>query len=203
MLYVAVETQRKDNIGTILRCATAFGAHALVIVGSNKIGTHGAHGAQNRIQIVHFYYWNDAVAFLRQQNCSLYTLLSQPTAGERCVNFEKAAITANTALILRARGEVTEEMCRIADQCVYIQFPGDSQAAEKVRMEVRLSICLHLYRCIHPSVANTFSGGKFDVVDIDKTELHLHSTCHVANVGHTSIEDTGVIASIFGDDGDY
>ena len=201
MLYIAIETQRKDNIGTILRCATAFGAQALIIVGSNKVGTHGAHGAQNRIRIIHFYYWSDAVVFLKAQNCSLHTLLSRP-AEHACVDIADTVLTNNFALLIRARGEATEEMRNIADHCIYVKFPGDDRAAEKVKMEVKLSICLHQYRFSQPAVENTFSGEKFDVIDIDKKELHLHSTCHVEG-GDDRIDDTGVMATLLYEDGDY
>ena len=45
-LYVCLETRRSQNIGTLVRCAAAFGATALIIVGSDRVGSHGAHGAQ-------------------------------------------------------------------------------------------------------------------------------------------------------------
>ena len=54
-LFVAVEQLRGGNIGTILRCAVAFGADAFVIVGSNKFSTHGAHGECLHIHVLCLY----------------------------------------------------------------------------------------------------------------------------------------------------
>lgn len=55
--FLVIEIKPKQNIGTILRCAVAFGIDALVVIGSHKFGTHGAHGAQKFIPVLHFYYW--------------------------------------------------------------------------------------------------------------------------------------------------
>ena len=35
-MYIIVETCRNQNIGTTLRCAVAFGATAVIIVGSHS-----------------------------------------------------------------------------------------------------------------------------------------------------------------------
>ena len=40
-IIIAVEVNRGQNIGTIVRCAVAFGLKAIIVVGSNKYGTHG------------------------------------------------------------------------------------------------------------------------------------------------------------------
>ena len=55
--YMVVEIKPKQNIGTILRCAVAFGIDRFIIIGSPKFGTHGAHGAQKFMTIMHFFYW--------------------------------------------------------------------------------------------------------------------------------------------------
>lgn len=55
--FMVLETKPKQNIGTVLRCAVAFGVNTIVIIGSPKFGTHAAHGAQKFIPVLHFYYW--------------------------------------------------------------------------------------------------------------------------------------------------
>jgi coenzyme F420-reducing hydrogenase delta subunit len=57
MTYMVIETKCKQNIGTVVRCAVAFGIDTLVVIGSHKFGTHGAHGSQKFIRVMHFFYW--------------------------------------------------------------------------------------------------------------------------------------------------
>lgn len=74
-LYVVIETTRGQCIGTTLRCAVAFGATALILVGSDKVSTHGAHGAQNHIRMLHFFYWRDCEVFLSSKKCSIHGIV--------------------------------------------------------------------------------------------------------------------------------
>jgi hypothetical protein len=69
---LAVETTRHKNVGTLLRCASAFGARCVVIVGSPQYSTHGAHGAQTHVEVVHFYYWRECLDFCGQMGCTVY-----------------------------------------------------------------------------------------------------------------------------------
>jgi len=74
---VAVETHRHKSIGPILRCAAAFGVTELYIVGSNQYSTHGAHGAQNHLQVWHFFYWNECLDFIKSRyndNIGIYSI---------------------------------------------------------------------------------------------------------------------------------
>lgn len=66
-LVVAVECWggKRRNLGTIIRCSAAMGAGVIMVIGQKRIGTHGSHGAQTRVQLLHFYYWSEAIAYLR------------------------------------------------------------------------------------------------------------------------------------------
>lgn len=64
-IAVAIESSKNQSLGTIIRCVVALGARYLVIVGSKKIGTHGAHGSQKYVHILHFYSWKDAILHMR------------------------------------------------------------------------------------------------------------------------------------------
>jgi hypothetical protein len=63
-LVVAVESHHKRNLGPLIRTATVFGISILLVIGPTRYGTHGAHGSNLRLQIVHFYNWNEARTFL-------------------------------------------------------------------------------------------------------------------------------------------
>ena len=64
-LVVAVESHHKRNLGPLIRTATVFGVSILLVVGPAKFGTHGAHGSNLRLKIVHFYTWDEARLFLK------------------------------------------------------------------------------------------------------------------------------------------
>lgn len=49
---VALEISRFQCIGPLIRCAVAFGAKMIIIIGSNKYTTFGCHGSNKHIGIV-------------------------------------------------------------------------------------------------------------------------------------------------------
>lgn len=83
-VILAVETYRHRSIGSFLRCASAFGSTTIIVVGSPEISTHGAHGAQNYVSIIHFYYWNDCVSYCKQRGCIMYAISPQPICQSNC-----------------------------------------------------------------------------------------------------------------------
>ncbi|CAN0526963.1 unnamed protein product, partial [Scytosiphon promiscuus] len=42
---VVANPSSKNNLGTLIRCAAAFGVEEVVVVGASKWSTHGAHGS--------------------------------------------------------------------------------------------------------------------------------------------------------------
>ena len=49
---------------------------AVIIVGSDKIGAHGAHGAEKHVPIYHFFYWHECDTFLRKmKGCKIYGII--------------------------------------------------------------------------------------------------------------------------------
>ena len=71
-LIVCIETHRNKSIGTLMRCAVAFGASMIVIVGSPKFSTHGAYEAKKFIRVIHFFYWKDCIDFAKKRGCVVY-----------------------------------------------------------------------------------------------------------------------------------
>lgn len=46
---VVANPSSKNNLGTLIRCAAAFGVEEVVVVGASKWSTHGAHGSHKVI----------------------------------------------------------------------------------------------------------------------------------------------------------
>ena len=84
VLLFAVETYRHKSIGTLLRCACAFGASSVIVVGSPMYSTHGAHGAQTHVEIIHFYYWKDCVEYCRNKGCAVYSISPRAIDQQLC-----------------------------------------------------------------------------------------------------------------------
>lgn len=42
---VVANPSTKNNLGTLIRCAAAFAVEEVIVVGSSKWSTHGAHGS--------------------------------------------------------------------------------------------------------------------------------------------------------------
>jgi hypothetical protein len=107
-LYVVLSNQSgRQNLGTYLRTASAFGAPQVIVgasrgwlvgwlererdgsptvaargpVGSQRFGTHGAHRAQKYVDIVHFYELRDAREYLKSKGCAIYGVSTTHQAG--------------------------------------------------------------------------------------------------------------------------
>jgi len=42
-----------------------MGVQKILVIGNRRIGTHGSHGAQTRVSLLHFWTWAEALAYLR------------------------------------------------------------------------------------------------------------------------------------------
>lgn len=106
-LYVVLSNQSgRQNLGTYLRTASAFGATQVIVgasrghvggwswrdgevgwltdgalVGSQRFGTHGAHRAQKYVDIVHFYELRDAREYLKSKGCAILGVSTTHAAG--------------------------------------------------------------------------------------------------------------------------
>lgn len=66
-MFLLLENPRPtNNLGPILRCASAFGITTVVVVGYEKCSVDGAHGAHKNVAIVAFPVVEQALAFLRK-----------------------------------------------------------------------------------------------------------------------------------------
>ena len=45
---------KKHNVGTIARCATAFGVRSVVLIGAKSYNTFGCKGSSNHVDFVHY-----------------------------------------------------------------------------------------------------------------------------------------------------
>ncbi|TDH73514.1 hypothetical protein CCR75_006125 [Bremia lactucae] len=78
-LYLVLSnTTGRQNLGTYLRTASAFGAAQVLIVGSERYGTHGAHRAQKYVDVVHLQDFAAAQTYLKKKGCAIFGLSHYP-----------------------------------------------------------------------------------------------------------------------------
>jgi len=151
LLVLAVECSRNRNIGPLVRTASALGVSLVIIVGAQVVSTHGAHGAQSRVQIKHFFYWHEVSAFLRSRSggCVMYGISTSPLAAtdhsSASVALESSALAhASTVAFVMGEKEIglTDDIRGILDMSLHVDFPFPQYAC-RLTLESIFGICLH------------------------------------------------------------
>eukprot|EP01041_Mallomonas_annulata_P007846 gene7846-16054_t len=157
---VAVEAYRRKNIGTILRCAVAFGAKYLFIIGSNKFSTHGAHGAQKYIEIIHFFYWEEFQKYAQSFGWKIFGIVSSRSLQSNAIEnfvFHKNPVV----FILGDKNGLNQKQLSICDTLIHASFPCSAEIEAHVSYEAKVSICLHKYVIFSKAPEGLFDGEKF------------------------------------------
>lgn len=152
-MILAVETYRHRSIGTILRCASAFGATCIIVIGSPLYSTHGAHGAQNHIDVIHFYYWHECLSYCRERNCTVYAISPKIVAPHDSGPSRKFSASVDrfhfnndcdACFIVGEREGLTDEQVEISDVVLHVDIPNVLYE-EKIAYDSKVAICLHSY----------------------------------------------------------
>ncbi len=158
-LVIAVQAHLKRNLGPLIRCATVFGASLLVVVGSRRFGTHGAHGSECRLRIVHFFSWAEAKAFLtsRCPKCMFFAICEKALPDGKSVKLEECHFTPIDSVFgADENGMVTwcvgphkadftpDSLSVMGATAVHIEFPVPN-VIDRLRFENMFSIALDYY----------------------------------------------------------
>lgn len=166
--YVVVDVhQKRKNIGTALRCAVAFGAKAVIVVGYADFGTHGAHGAQRHIEIICVPTWNECTAFARNLNCHIYgvvTLAMFPPDSDVCRNslaVEQLAFQNRAFFVLVDSDDRRDELILQCDNTVHVG--GINR--KRLNFDSIVGICFHHFAVSCKFKEISFDSEKFCIVD--------------------------------------
>lgn len=102
--YVIVfNVSKRHNIGTIARCCTGFGVHAVCLVGSREYNTFGSHGSDAYVQMLHFNTLKDCCDTLKQDGCRILGIEITDAA----MPVHEHPFTGSTAFMLGNEGQVS------------------------------------------------------------------------------------------------
>lgn len=212
-MFVVIGTTRRTNIGTTLRCAVAFGCEAVIVVGDANYGTHGAHGSQTRIKVIHFYHWNDFQSFavenslhvygIVNEDCFLSSLSSQVTS----ITSTQFPTDKKIAFVVgNKHGILTQEQLLVCNSLVTVPFCGGTQFASQVHIDLKLSICLHHCASSRQLIEGEFVGEKY-VLSESKPISERFESKSIENFesfppdSDVSLSDFSLFSASYGDSG--
>lgn len=171
-LYVVLsnEKSRRQSIGTFLRTASAFDATQVIVVGEPRFSTHGGHCAQNYVDIVHFYGYDEAREYLKQKGCMIYGI----RVGESSNACHSVAYgTACAFVIDNEVAGLSDQQAAICDAFVHVPFHTTHLPHLALDTTVQMGIVLfHFTKAAGFSVRQfeeTTSRGKFVIDSVKKT----------------------------------
>jgi hypothetical protein len=195
MLFLAVETRRNQPLGTLIRCASAFGVTALVVIGSKHFSTHGSHGSHRRMNVLHFYYWSDCVEHMRKMYPDIVFGAITPTSDS--LGSKNVPAYATDEIVYRSncvclvaqsdvRMELTTEQINIVNFSVYVRLPH-KVLEPHLHWMTKLSLVFQTFGRQKRFGLTDYTGQKFSV-----TELQEGSTASIQTFPSTRIVDNPV-----------
>ena len=193
-LIVCVETHRNKSIGTLMRCAVAFGASIIVIVGSPKFSTHGAYEAKKFIRVIHFFYWKDCIEFVRSKHFIIFGI-SPRSFGNKC-NFNSESISNKVlltssvpvesmtfdkrcvAFIVGEKEGLTSEQISLCDTVFHVGFPS-MELEEFVHYDSKIAVCFHHYASSVGFSQRSRKGEKYTLQEVSNKHTDGLKACRV------------------------
>ncbi|MCO5597633.1 hypothetical protein L7F22_051714 [Adiantum nelumboides] len=158
---IVYNVAKRHNIGTLARCATAFGVSEMILVGKHKdFNAFGSHGAAAHIQYRHFFTLGDARSHLKKNECDIIGI--EITDGAMPV--QSHPFTRSTAFLLGNEGTgLSDKEMAICDYFIYIAQYGGGTAS--LNVTVAASIVLHHFAVWAGFSERARIGHKFEVAD--------------------------------------
>ena len=178
MLFLAIEVKNHQNIGTYLRSAVAFGADAIIVIGSTKFGSHGAHGAQKHINIVHFYTWSECSIFAKLMNSKFYgiDIASQYTDFNSHISPEQMKYTGSAIFIVNISGKLFDHERTLCSSIISLNIPSNST----LNYDCIIGITMHYYALqIFGDEIKPITGEKFEINHLIKNQNISLTTANI------------------------
>eukprot|EP00899_Mesostigma_viride_P002317 jgi/Mesvir1/12086/Mv00362-RA.1 len=157
---VLYNVSKKHNVGSLARCATAFGVHQILVVGQHKINVFGSHGASNFVEYRHFGQLTECRAYLKERDVDIVGVEIMDNAKP----VQSHPFTKSTAFVLGNEGTgLSPKQIEICDWFVYIPQHGPGTAS--LNVSVAASIVFHHFALWAQFPERAREGAKFVVGD--------------------------------------
>jgi len=138
--FIVHNIAKKHNVGTIARCATAFGAREVVLIGSKQYNAFGSHGADAHVAFSHYDTLVAARSGLRDEKGVTKILGVEIVAGAAPI--ETHPFDGPTAFLCGNEGDgLTDAQKAICDGFVYVRQHGPGTAS--LNVAVAASLAMH------------------------------------------------------------
>lgn len=205
-LVVAVQCHLKRNLGPLIRCATVFGASLLVVVGSKRFGTHGAHGSDLRLRVVHFFTWPEAYDFLiaRCAKGLFYAICEKALPDKKSQKLESTSFVDLDSVYAPAEpgmvtfcvgahnGEVSDDILSVTGaQAIHVEFLVPD-IIDRLRFENMFSIVLDFY--VSKVVSRSAVPGRaFQCVSFDGEKFTVSETLKSVRTPDLFVEQVAAV----------
>lgn len=140
MYIMLSNVAKRQNLGNIVRSASAFGAKAAVVVGSNKFSTFGAHGSDKHTSFLSFHTLAEAVDAMHARSVRVVGVEITPSS----VRVDSHPFSGSVAFLMGNEGSGLHDKHKaLCDDFVYIPQHGVGTASLNVM--VAASIVMHHY----------------------------------------------------------
>jgi tRNA C32,U32 (ribose-2'-O)-methylase TrmJ len=149
---------KKHNLGTLVRCATAFGVAEVLLVGERSFNTFGAHGADAHVSFRHFESLQAVHAYVHEAGGRLLGI----EITEASLDVGTHPFTGPTAFLLGNEGTgLSDTQKQHCDGFVYIPQYGPGTAS--LNVAVAAGIVLHHFASWANYAEREREGEKFVV----------------------------------------
>lgn len=149
---------KRENVGTLLRSAAAFGVREVVTGSQRRINDFGHLGSRRHLRVVQFTSIAGAIRYLKADGFAVLGIEIDPAA----VEVDSFTFSGPTAFLMGNEGDGLDARARgLVDGLVYVGQAAGTTAS--LNVAVATSICLHRFsRCMgYPEAARR--GGKYEL----------------------------------------
>ncbi|OQR92375.1 hypothetical protein THRCLA_08720 [Thraustotheca clavata] len=202
---VASNLAGRKNLGTFLRTSSAFGVKQLIVVGSERYGTHGGHNAHKYVDIIHKHTFEEAQEYLKSVNCMTILGLQSYRHPTPSPSIDDMVFTGPTAFILgNEGGGLSEDQRSICTGFVHVvHYPLPVQTTPfDLDLTVQLAIVLQTYTCTtkaytERSMEDTSTRGKFQLSE--RIATSAQSTSEKTQIARQRQEKKAQVENVMND----
>ena len=187
-----------------MRCAVAFGATSVILVGSASVSTHGAHEAKKHVRMVHFYYWHECIAYVKGKGCTVVGISPYELPGTSCAVHRVGFGAFSVAFVVGERQGLSEEQVRVSDVVAHVAFPRQ-ELEDYIPFDNKIAVALQNFASKTVGFAEHRRDGEKYSIEQEPLERRARKAVTLsASAGRQEtrgapVESEDALASLFGE----